>query len=73
MFDLSAAQREAALASCRAYQRRLTAAGFGEISTEILDAPPFYYAEAYHQQYLAKNPQGYCGLGGCGVAFPEAV
>lgn len=54
------------------YQRCLSAAGFGEITTEILPAPPFYYAEAYHQQYLAKNPQGYCGLGGCAVSF-EAI
>ena len=67
IYPTSAAQREAALASRRAYQRRLAAAGFGEITTEILDAPEFFYAEAYHQQYLAKNPMGYCGLGGTGV------
>jgi len=65
-------QREAAEASRRAYQARLTAAGHGTITTEILDAPQFFYAEEYHQQYLAKNPAGYCGLGGCGVLF-EAV
>ncbi len=51
-----------------AYQRRLSEAGYGAITTEIADAPPFYYAEDYHQQYLAKNPGGYCGLGGTGVA-----
>lgn len=54
------------------YQHCLYAADFGEITTEILPAPPFYYAEDYHQQYLAKNPQGYCGLGGCAVNF-EAI
>lgn len=53
-----------------AFQRALLAAGHGEITTEILDAPEFYYAEDYHQQYLAKNPAGYCGLGGTGVPFP---
>jgi peptide-methionine (S)-S-oxide reductase len=67
IYATSAAQREAALASSRAYQRQLAAAGFGEITTEIPDAPDFFYAEAYHQQYLAKNPGGYCGLGGTGV------
>jgi peptide-methionine (S)-S-oxide reductase len=66
------AQREAAEASRRAYQARLTAAGYGAITTEIRDAPQFFYAEDYHQQYLAKNPQGYCGIGGCGVAFNSA-
>jgi peptide-methionine (S)-S-oxide reductase len=65
----SEAQRLAADASQDAYQRALTAAGAGEITTEILPAPAFYYAEDYHQQYLAKNPGGYCGLGGCGVAY----
>lgn len=63
-------QRELAEASLAAYQESLTAAGLGTITTEILDAPEFYYAEAYHQQYLAKNPNGYCGLGGTGVACP---
>ena len=53
-----------------AFQKRLEAAGYGEITTEIRDAPPFYYAEDYHQQYLAKNPNGYCGLGGTGVTCP---
>jgi len=65
-----AAQRAAAEASRDAYQRALTAARRGDITTEIADAPEFYYAEAYHQQYLAKNPGGYCGLGGTGVACP---
>jgi peptide-methionine (S)-S-oxide reductase len=51
----------------------LTAAGFGRITTEILDAPPFYYAEDYHQQYLDKNPGGYCGIGGTGVACQVGV
>jgi len=63
-----AAQRAAAEASRATYQAALAAAGHGMITTEILDAPPFYYAEGYHQQYLAKNPHGYCGLGGTGVA-----
>jgi peptide-methionine (S)-S-oxide reductase len=63
------AQRDAAELSRRAYQTRLTAAGHGTITTEIRDAPQFFYAEDYHQQYLAKNPSGYCGLGGCGVPF----
>ena len=63
-------QRAAAEASRDAYQARLKAAGLGAITTEIVDAPPFYYAEDYHQQYLAKNPGGYCGLGGTGVSCP---
>ena len=61
-------QRHLAERSRAAYQEQLTAAGFGRITTEILPAPEFYYAEDYHQQYLAKNPGGYCGLGGTGVA-----
>lgn len=60
-------QRELALASRQRYQHALSAAGYGEITTEIEDAPTFYYAEHYHQQYLAKVPNGYCGLGGTGV------
>jgi peptide-methionine (S)-S-oxide reductase len=68
-----AAQRDAAIASRRAYQEALAAAGHGVITTEILDAPEFYYAEDYHQQYLAKNPNGYCGLGGTGVSCPVGV
>jgi peptide-methionine (S)-S-oxide reductase len=66
-------QRRAAERSRDAYQTRLTAAGHGAITTEILPAPPFYYAEDYHQQYLAKNPDGYCGLGGTGVSCPIGV
>src|SRR5689334_4310333 len=64
------AQRAAAEASRGAFQERLTAAGHGEISTEIAPAGPFYYAEPYHQQYLSKVPNGYCGLGGTGVSCP---
>lgn len=67
------AQKAAAEASKAAYQEKLKAAGYGPITTEILDAPTFYYAEDYHQQYLAKNPAGYCGLGGTGVACPAGV
>ena len=62
------AQREAAERTRDAYQQQLTAADYGTITTEILPAPEFYYAEDYHQQYLSKNPDGYCGLGGTGVA-----
>jgi peptide-methionine (S)-S-oxide reductase len=64
------AQRAAATASRDAYAARLAKAGYGAITTEIIDAPEFYYAEDYHQQYLAKNPHGYCGLGGTGVSCP---
>ena len=64
----SPAQRRAAEASRDAYAAALRAAGHGPITTELLDAPPFYYAEEYHQQYLAKNPGGYCGIGGTGVS-----
>jgi len=66
----SGAQRRAAEASRDAYARALSARGFDPITTEIREAPPFYYAEEYHQQYLAKNPDGYCGLGGTGVSCP---
>jgi peptide-methionine (S)-S-oxide reductase len=66
-------QRKAAVASRAVYQALLKKAGFGDITTEILDAPEFYYAEDYHQQYLAKNPWGYCGLGGTGVPCPGGV
>ena len=62
------AQREAAEASRDEYEKRLHEAGYGAITTEIVDAPPFYFAEDYHQQYLHKNPRGYCGLGGTGVS-----
>jgi peptide-methionine (S)-S-oxide reductase len=67
IYASSEAQRAAAEASRERYQAALAAHGFRAISTEIRDAPPFYYAEEYHQQYLAKNPGGYCGLGGTGV------
>jgi peptide-methionine (S)-S-oxide reductase len=67
LYVTSSEQRDAAQASLARYQARLGLAGFGPITTEILDAPLFYYAETYHQQYLAKNPGGYCGLGGTGV------
>jgi peptide-methionine (S)-S-oxide reductase len=66
-------QRRSAEASKGAYQEKLRAAGFGPITTEIADAPPFYYAEDYHQQYLHKNPGGYCGIGGTGVSCPVGV
>ncbi len=69
----SDAQRDTAEASRAMYQRVLTAAGVGAITTEIEAAGPYYYAEAYHQQYLSKNPGGYCGLGGTGVACPIGV
>jgi peptide-methionine (S)-S-oxide reductase len=69
----SEAQRRAAEASRDAYGRALRARGFGPITTEIRDAPAFYYAEEYHQQYLAKNPGGYCGLGGTGVSCPIGI
>ena len=67
------AQREAAEQSRDHYQQALTAARYGPITTEILDAPEFYYAEHDHQQYLAKNPNGYCGIGGTGVGCPIGV
>jgi peptide-methionine (S)-S-oxide reductase len=67
------AQRRAAEASREAYQGALRAAGHGPITTEILVAPEFYYAEDYHQQYLAKNPNGYCGIGGTGVSCPVGL
>jgi len=67
------AQRHAAETSREAYQQRLSAAGHEQITTEIVAAPEFYYAEEYHQQYLAKNPGGYCGLGGTGVTCPIGV
>jgi len=69
----SDAQREAAETSKQAYNQELQAAGHGEITTEIAEAGPFYYAESYHQQYLAKNPNGYCGLGGTGVSCPVGL
>ena len=69
----SEAQRQAAEASRDAYQQALSARGLGDITTELKAAPEFYFAEDYHQQYLAKNPSGYCGLGGTGVACPVGV
>jgi peptide-methionine (S)-S-oxide reductase len=66
-------QKQAAEASRDAYQKKLSAAGYGAITTELVPAPEFYYAEDYHQQYLAKNPDGYCGLGGTGVSCPVGV
>jgi peptide-methionine (S)-S-oxide reductase len=63
-------QKRQAEASRDSYQRALTAAGHGKITTEVLDAPELYFAEGYHQQYLSKNPDGYCGLGGTGVSCP---
>ncbi|CAO3351017.1 peptide-methionine (S)-S-oxide reductase MsrA [Azospirillum palustre] len=67
VYTHSPAQQAAAEATLAAYQERLAQAGYGPITTEIREAPPFYFAEGYHQQYLAKNPNGYCGLGGTGV------
>jgi peptide-methionine (S)-S-oxide reductase len=69
IYTTTDAQAKTAEASKRSYQAALTGAHRGTITTEIRDVPDFYYAEEYHQQYLAKNPNGYCGLGGCGVAF----
>jgi peptide-methionine (S)-S-oxide reductase len=68
IYAMNEAQRKTAEASKAAYGAALAKAGFGAITTEIVEAPEFYYAEDYHQQYLAKNPMGYCGLGGTGVA-----
>lgn len=73
IYVYSPEQRRLAEASRDAYQRVLKAARFGDITTEILDAPEFYYAEDYHQQYLAKNPMGYCGMGGTGVSCPTGL
>ena len=65
-------QKQQAKASLDAYNKELAQAGYDKITTEIMDAPEFYYAEDYHQQYLAKNPNGYCGLGGVGVCYPAS-
>jgi peptide-methionine (S)-S-oxide reductase len=73
LYVYTEAHRAAAEASRQAYQARLTAAGHGEITTEILDAPTLYYAEDYHQQYLHKNPGGYCGISGTGVSCPVGI
>ena len=71
IYVYSESQKQQAEASKAAFQSALGTSGFGEITTEILEAPEFYYAEDYHQQYLAKNPGGYCGLGGTGVTCPD--
>jgi peptide-methionine (S)-S-oxide reductase len=73
IYTFDETQHAAAEASRSAFQRELAAGGFGAITTEILPAPEFYYAEDAHQQYLAKNPDGYCGLGGTGVSCPVGV
>ncbi|MEM6307090.1 MAG: peptide-methionine (S)-S-oxide reductase MsrA [Pseudomonadota bacterium] len=73
IYTYSVSQRDAALASQQAFAPKLRAAGYGAITTEIVDAPEFFFAEEYHQQYLAKNPNGYCGIGGTGVTCPVGV
>ena len=73
VYVYSESQKKLAEASRQAYQQALTEAGYGGITTEIIDAPEFYYAEGYHQQYLAKNPGGYCGLGGTKVCLPQEL
>jgi peptide-methionine (S)-S-oxide reductase len=73
IYTFSPEQQRAAEASRQVFQDRLTTAGYDRITTEIAPAPPFYYAEEYHQQYLAKNPDGYCGLGGTGVSCPVGI
>ena len=73
IYTYSPAQRLAALESRTMFQEKLQGSGYGEITTEVIDAPTYYFAEEYHQQYLAKNPGGYCGLGGTGVACPIGV
>jgi len=73
IYYTSEAQGKAAIASREMFQQQLSAAGYKKITTEIIPAPAFYYAEDYHQQYLAKNPNGYCGLGGTGVTCPVGV
>jgi peptide-methionine (S)-S-oxide reductase len=73
VYTLDAAQAEAVERTRAMFQERLTAAGYGEITTEVAPAGPFFYAEDYHQQYLARNPNGYCGLGGTGVSCPVGL
>jgi peptide-methionine (S)-S-oxide reductase len=73
IYYFNPAQQEAAEASRAMFQKELIGAGYGTVTTEILPAPEFYYAEDYHQQYLAKNPGGYCGLGGTGVSCPVGI
>jgi peptide-methionine (S)-S-oxide reductase len=70
IYTYSLQQEQAAKESCEIFEPKLKAAGFGVVTSEILSAPIFYYAEDYHQQYLAKNPRGYCGIGGTGVSCP---
>jgi peptide-methionine (S)-S-oxide reductase len=71
IYYYSQAQQDLANASLKMFQAALKSSGYGAITTEVLSAPEFYFAEGYHQQYLAKNPNGYCGLGGCNVNLPE--
>ena len=73
IYTYDAAQQTAAKASKQRYADQLAKAGLGQITTEITDAPEFHYAEGYHQQYLAKNPSGYCGIGGTGVSCPIGI
>jgi peptide-methionine (S)-S-oxide reductase len=73
VYTYSESQRKAAIASREAYQEALSSSGYGTITTEVVEAPEFFYAEEYHQQYLAKNPGGYCGLGGTGVSCPTGI
>jgi peptide-methionine (S)-S-oxide reductase len=73
IYTTSPAQRQAAEAAKAMYEKAIASKGYGAITTEILAAPEFYFAEDYHQQYLAKNPHGYCGLGGTGVSCPIGV
>jgi peptide-methionine (S)-S-oxide reductase len=73
IYTFDADQKKAAEAARAAYEDKLRQAGYGAITTEILDAPTFYFAEDYHQQYLEKNPDGYCGLGGTGIACPVGL
>ena len=73
VYAAGSGQQRLAAVTRDAYAERLHAAGYGQVTTEIRDAPPFYYAEDYHQQYLAKNPAGYCGIGGTGVRCPTGL
>jgi len=73
IFCFDAEQLDEAEESRDRYQKLLSAQRFSKVTTEIMEAPPFYYAEDYHQQYLAKNPNGYCGIGGCGIAYSAAA
>jgi len=73
IYVYSESQEKVSQAAKKTYGERLAEAGYGEITTEVLDAPTFFFAEEYHQQYLAKNPGGYCGLGGTGVSCPSGV